>query len=66
MAILAKTDPEAEPRHKGMSLFLVEKSSEFQVSKRMKKLGYKGIDSGEFVLDDLFVPGENLIGGVEG
>ena len=66
LAILAKTDPEAEPRHKGMSLFLVEKSSEFQVSKRMKKLGYKGIDSGEFVLDDLFVPGENLIGGVEG
>ena len=66
LAILAKTDPEAEPRHKGMSLFLVEKSSEFQVSKRMRKLGYKGIDSGEFVLDDLFVPGENLIGGVEG
>jgi len=66
LAILAKTDPEAEPRHKGMSLFLVEKSSEFQVSKRMKKLGYKGIDSGEFVLDNLFVPGENLIGGVEG
>lgn len=66
LAILAKTDPEAEPRHKGMSLFLVEKSSEFQVSKRMKKLGYKGIDSGEFVLDDLFVPGEHLIGGVEG
>ena len=66
LAILAKTDPEAEPRHKGMSLFLVEKSSEFQVSKRMKKLGYKGIDSGEFVLDDLFVPGENLFGGIEG
>ena len=66
LAILAKTDPEAEPRHKGMSLFLVEKSSEFQVSKKMKKLGYKGIDSGEFVLDDLFVPGENLIGGIEG
>ena len=66
LAILAKTDPEAEPRHKGKSLFLVEKSSEFQVTKRMKKLGYKGIDSGEFVMDDLFVPGENLIGGVEG
>ena len=66
LAILAKTDPEAEPRHKGMSLFLVEKSSEFQVTKRMKKLGYKGIDSGEFIMDELFVPGENLIGGVEG
>ena len=66
LAILAKTNPEAEPRHKGMSLFLVEKSSEFKVDKRMKKLGYKGIDSGEFVMEDLFVPGENLIGGTEG
>ena len=66
LAILAKTNPEAEPRHKGMSLFLVEKSSEFKVDKRMKKLGYKGIDSGEFVMEDLFVPGENLIGGSEG
>ncbi len=66
LAILAKTDPEAQPRHKGMSLFLVEKSPEFQVEKRMKKLGYKGIDTGEFVMEDLFVPGENLIGGVEG
>ena len=66
LAILAKTNAEAEPRHKGMSLFLVEKSSEFKVDKRMKKLGYKGIDSGEFVMEDLFVPGENLIGGAEG
>tara|TARA_Y100000588_G_scaffold388859_1_gene490095 strand:+ start:1590 stop:2765 length:1176 start_codon:yes stop_codon:yes gene_type:complete len=66
LAILAKTNPEAEPRHKGMSLFLVEKSADFKVEKRMKKLGYKGIDSGEFVMEDLFVPGENLIGGVEG
>jgi alkylation response protein AidB-like acyl-CoA dehydrogenase len=66
LAILAKTDPEAEPRHKGMSLFLVEKSEEFQVTKKMKKLGYKGIDTGEFVMDELFVPGENLVGGVEG
>ena len=66
LAILAKTNTEAEPRHKGMSLFLVEKSKEFKVDKRMKKLGYKGIDSGEFVMDDLFIPGENLVGGAEG
>ncbi|MCY4592750.1 MAG: acyl-CoA dehydrogenase family protein [Alphaproteobacteria bacterium] len=66
LAILAKTDPEAMPRHRGMSLFLVEKSPEFQVEKRLEKLGYKGIDSGEFVMDGLFVPGENLVGGVEG
>ena len=66
LAILAKTNTEAEPRHKGMSLFLVEKSKECKVDKRMKKLGYKGIDSGEFVMDDLFIPGENLVGGAEG
>ncbi len=66
LAILAKTDPEAEPRHKGMSLFMVEKSDTFQVTKRMKKLGYKGIDSGEFTLDDLYVPHDALIGGEEG
>ena len=66
LAILAKTDPDAVPRHRGMSLFLVEKSSEFQVERRLQKLGYKGIDSGEFVMDGLFVPGENLIGGTEG
>ena len=66
LAVLAKTNPDAEPRHKGMSLFLVEKSEEFSVEKRMKKLGYKGIDTGEFVMNDLFVPGENLVGGIEG
>ncbi len=66
LAVLAKTDPAAMPRHRGMSLFLVEKSPEFQVAKRLKKLGYKGIDSGEFTMDGLFVPGENLVGGVEG
>ncbi len=66
LAVLAKTNPDAEPRHKGMSLFLVEKSKEFSVEKRMKKLGYKGIDTGEFVMNDLFVPGENLVGGIEG
>jgi alkylation response protein AidB-like acyl-CoA dehydrogenase len=66
LAILAKTNPEAEPRHKGMSLFLVEKGEGFDNVRKMQKLGYKGIDSGEFVLDEHFVPHENLVSGEEG
>ncbi len=66
LAVLTKTDPKAEPRHKGMSLFLIEKGDGFIVQKKLEKLGYKGIDSGEFTLEDCIVPHDNLIGGVEG
>ena len=66
LAVLAKTDPEARPRHKGMSLFLVEKGDGFTVTKKLEKLGYKGIDSAGFTLDDYFVPEANLVGNVEG
>jgi len=66
LAVLTKTDPDAEPRHRGMSLFLIEKSDGFVVRRKLEKLGYKGIDSGEFTLDDCRVPAENLIGGEEG
>ncbi|WP_420563721.1 acyl-CoA dehydrogenase family protein [Thalassobaculum sp.] len=65
LAVLVKTDPQAEPRHKGMSLMLIEKGEGVAVSK-LEKLGYKGIDSGELVYDDCFVPADNLIGGEEG
>jgi alkylation response protein AidB-like acyl-CoA dehydrogenase len=63
LALLVKTDPSAEPRHRGMSLFVVEKGPGFRVTRRLEKLGYKGIDSGEFVLEDFRVPAANLIGG---
>ncbi|MAP11567.1 MAG: acyl-CoA dehydrogenase [Gammaproteobacteria bacterium] len=66
LAVLVKTDPDAEPRHRGMSLLLVEKGPGFNISKKLQKLGYKGIDTGEFALVDCRVPAENLIGGVEG
>jgi alkylation response protein AidB-like acyl-CoA dehydrogenase len=66
LAVLTKTNTEAEPRHNGMSLFLVEKGEGFRVTRKLEKLGYKGIDSGEFVLEDCFVPHENLVGGEEG
>ena len=65
-ALLVKTDPEIQPRHKGMSMLLAPKGPGFTVSKKLEKLGYKGIDSAELVFDDYRVPAANLIGGVEG
>ena len=65
-AVLAKTDPAAEPRHRGMSLFLCEKGPGFTVGRKIRKLGYRAIDSAELVFDGLRVPVDNLIGGVEG
>ena len=66
LAVLVKTDPEAEPRHKGMSLMLIEKGDGVRVSDKLQKLGYKGIDSGELSFEDCFVPADNLVGGEEG
>lgn len=66
LAVLVKTDPEAEPRHRGMSLMLIEKGDGVRVSRKLEKLGYKGIDSGELVFEDCFVPADNLVGGAEG
>ena len=65
-ALLVKTDPAAEPRHRGMSLFLAEKREGFNVSRKLEKLGYKGIDSAELVFADYRVPADCLIGGEEG
>ena len=65
-ALLVKTDPAAEPRHRGMSLFLAEKGPGFKASKKLEKLGYKGIDSAELVFEDYQIPADRLIGGEEG
>ncbi|MBK3778238.1 acyl-CoA dehydrogenase [Azospirillum brasilense] len=65
-ALLVKTDPTAQPRHKGMSMVLAEKGPGFKVSRKLEKLGYKGIDSAELVFEDYRVPADRLIGGVEG
>ncbi len=65
-ALLVKTDPAAEPRHKGMSLFLAEKGEGFTVGRKLEKLGYKGIDSAELVFTDYRIPADRLIGGSEG
>ncbi len=65
-ALLVKTDPEAQPRHKGMSLFIADKREGFTVSKKLEKLGYKSIDSAELVFEDCRIPANQLIGEVEG
>ncbi|HUD62404.1 MAG TPA: acyl-CoA dehydrogenase family protein [Acetobacteraceae bacterium] len=65
-ALLVKTDLHAEPRHRGMSMLLAEKGPGFAVSRKLEKLGYKGIDSAELVFQDYRVPVDRLIGGVEG
>lgn len=65
-ALLVKTDPAAEPRYKGMSLFIAPKGEGFTTGKKFDKLGYKAIDSAELVFDNYRLPADNLIGGVEG
>jgi len=65
-ALLVKTDPAKQPRHAGTSLFLAEKGPGFSVSRKLEKLGYKGIDSAELVFEDFRIPADRLIGGKEG
>ncbi|AHV94336.1 acyl-CoA dehydrogenase family protein [Bordetella holmesii] len=66
LALLVKTDPQAEPRHKGMSLLIAEKGPGFIVSKKLEKLGYKGIDTCALTFEDYRVPADRLVGGIEG
>ena len=61
-ALLVKTDPAASPRHKGMTMFLVEKGAGFRVSRKLEKIGYKGIDSAELIFEDFRVPASAVIG----
>lgn len=65
-ALLVKTDPQADPRHRGMSLFIAPKQDGFTVGRKLEKLGYKSIDSAELVFDDYRLPADHLIGEVEG
>ena len=73
--VLVKTDPSAEPRHKGMTCFVAEKEpgvsentgkyAGFNVPPKIKKLGYKGVESTELVFDGYRCPAENILGGEE-
>jgi len=66
VALLVKTDSAASPRHRGMSLFIAEKGDGFHVSRKLEKLGYRGLDSTELSFTDFQIPADRLIGGVEG
>jgi alkylation response protein AidB-like acyl-CoA dehydrogenase len=67
LPVLVKTDPDATPAHRGMSVLLVEADSPgFEVTADIGKLGYKGTESCEVVLRDVRVPASQLLGGVEG
>jgi alkylation response protein AidB-like acyl-CoA dehydrogenase len=73
--VLVKTDPEADPRHKGMTCFIAEKEpgvgentgeyAGFTVPPKLKKMGYKGVESTELVFDGYRCPAENILGGEE-
>jgi len=66
VALLVRTDPQASPPHRGMSILLSEKGPGFQVSRDLPKLGYKGVESCELSFDDYRTPRTSLLGGVEG
>lgn len=71
--LLAKTDPEANPRHKGFTCFITEKEAGvgentgayagLTVPPQLKKMGYKGVESTELVYDGYRCPAENVLGG---
>jgi len=75
VALMVKTNPDSDPRYKGMSMFITpkvdpdtgEKYSGYTTGTKMQKLGYKGIDSGELFFDDYRIDAKrHLIGGEEG
>ena len=73
--VLVRTDPTAEPKHRGLTCFIAEKepgvaenSGEykgFNVPPQIKKMGYKGVESTELVFDGYRCPAENILGGEE-
>lgn len=67
IALLCKTDPQATPRHTGISVLLVENpTAGLRVSRDLPKLGYKGVESCELAFDGCRVPASAVLGGVPG
>ncbi|OOK69431.1 acyl-CoA dehydrogenase, C-terminal domain protein [Mycobacterium kansasii] len=62
IALLCKTDPAARPRHKGISIVLVQPGPGLTVSRDLPKLGYKGVESCELSFDDYRVPVSAVLG----
>jgi butyryl-CoA dehydrogenase len=66
VALLCKTDPDADPPHRGMSVLLVEASAGYTVSRDLHKLGYRGIETCELAFDGVAVPFDAVLGGEPG
>jgi alkylation response protein AidB-like acyl-CoA dehydrogenase len=66
VALLCRTDPHADPAHRGISILLVEKGPGFEVSRDLPKLGYKGVESCELSFDGFRTPVDSLLGEEEG
>ncbi len=66
LAVLVRTDPSADPPHRGMSILLCEHGPGLEVSRDLPKLGYKGVESCEISFSDYRLPHEAVLGGVEG
>ena len=66
LAVLCRTDPDAVPAHRGMSVLLVERQERVRVSGDLPKLGYRGVEACTVTFDDVEVPARDLVGGVPG
>ena len=65
-AVLTKTDPQATPPHKGMTMFLAERGPGFNVDGKIKKLGYRGLESVALSFDGFRISSDRILGGKEG
>jgi alkylation response protein AidB-like acyl-CoA dehydrogenase len=69
--VLMKTDPRAEPPHKGMTCFITEKTpgaaenEGLVIPPQIKKMGYKGVESTELVYDGYIAGPDRVLGGEE-
>ncbi|MBA2175009.1 acyl-CoA dehydrogenase family protein [Halobacillus locisalis] len=61
--VVCKTDPKAEPAHKGISLLVVEKDTPgFSRGKKLAKVGLHSQDTSELIFEDAKVPAAHLLG----
>jgi alkylation response protein AidB-like acyl-CoA dehydrogenase len=71
--VLVRTDPAADPKHRGLTCFIAEKEpgvsentgpyAGLNVPPQIKKMGYKGVESTELVFDGYRCPAESILGG---
>ena len=66
-ALVVKTDPRADPPHRGISLLVAEREAPgVSIGRDIEKLGYKSVETCEVSFEDARVPRSHLVGGAEG